>query len=117
MEIIYIQRVKGVRMGLIKDLKKTCKDQAAEIRWLKQQKTLLLGRREDLKAKLEREQLREAQLESILGEVIRQTGAEETRVSFDAVMNPTGIVIVTKDDETKELKLRVVETEKREDGL
>lgn len=99
-------------MGLIKDLKKTCKDQAAEIRWLKQQKTLLLGRREDLKAKLEREQLREAQAISVMGALFCMLGKKEVKVPYSVITEPTAYdLMVTKNNDTEELTLVMVKKE------
>ncbi len=97
-------------MGLIKDLKKKCSEQETEIKWLKHQKAMLLGRRNQLEGEIAREQTRQTQLESILGELFMKLGKKEVRISYDAVINPKGYdLMVSKDDDTKELKIIAVE--------
>lgn len=99
-------------MGLIKDLKKKCKEQATEIKWLGHQKAMLLNRRNQLEEEIAREQLRETQLESILGELFVRLGQKEVKIPYSAITDPKAYdLMVAKDNDTKELTIVMVKKE------
>ncbi len=99
-------------MGLIKELKKKCKEQETEIKWLTHQKAMLIGRRNKLEEEISREQLREAQLESILGELFVRLGQKELKVPYSVITEPTAYdLMVAKDNDTKELTIVMVKKE------
>ena len=101
-------------MGLIKDLKKKCKEQEAEIRWLKHQKAMLLNRRNQLEEEIAREQLRSAQAVSFLGELFTRLGQKEQWIPYSVIQAPTDYeLITTKDNDRQEFKVIMIKKEEK----
>ena len=99
-------------MGLIKDLKKKCKEQETEIKWLTHQKAMLIGRRNQLEAAISREQLREAQAISVMGALFCMLGKKEVKVPYSVITEPMAYdLMVTKDNDTNELTIVMVKKE------
>ncbi len=99
-------------MGLIKDLKKKCKEQATEIKWLKHQKVMLLNRRNQLEEEIAREQLRSAQAVSLLGELFIRLGQKEQWIPYSVIQAPIDYeLITTNDNDRQELKVIMVKKE------